>query len=92
MAAASDPAIIEEARESGETIVTHDLDYGHLPAFSGASSPSVIILRVRDTSLENLFRRIATALPEAEEALSAGAVVIIEDAALRIRRLPIHGT
>jgi len=32
---ANDVAIIEEARAKSEVIVTHDLDYGHLLAFSG---------------------------------------------------------
>jgi len=43
MARARDSAIVEKARESGEVIVTHDLDYGYLLAFSGQQSPSVII-------------------------------------------------
>lgn len=33
---ATDAEIVEVAREADETIVTHDLDFGHLLALSGA--------------------------------------------------------
>jgi predicted nuclease of predicted toxin-antitoxin system len=89
LARASDAAIIEEARANNEVVVTHDLDYGQLLAFSGRSSPSVIILRVRDTSPENLYHRITAGWGRIEGPLRDGAVIVIEDAALRIRALPI---
>lgn len=38
-----------EAGRNSETILTHDLDYGHLLAFSGETAPSVIIFRLRIT-------------------------------------------
>jgi predicted nuclease of predicted toxin-antitoxin system len=37
---AEDWEIIEEARRQGEIILTHDLDYGRLLAFTRQSSPS----------------------------------------------------
>ena len=89
MAQASDVAIIEEARANKEIIVTHDLDYGHLLAFSGEPEPSVIIFRLRNTHPDNLFTRIMSAWPEIEKPLLEGAIVVLEDAALRIRKLPI---
>jgi len=92
MAQASDVAIMEEARKQGEVMVTHDLDYSHLLAFSGAAAPSVIVFPVRNTDPENLFFRVMGDWSEFEEALSEGAVVVLEDAALRIRRLPLTET
>lgn len=89
MAQAGDVAIMEEARGGKEVIVTHDLDYSHLLAFSGQPTPSVIILRLRNTRPDNLFARIMSAWPEIEKPLLEGAIVTLEDAALRIRRLPI---
>jgi len=44
---AKDVEIVAEAKRTGEVIITHDLDYGHLLAFSGEKAPSVIILRLR---------------------------------------------
>lgn len=86
---ASDLAIVQEARTNREIIVTHDLDYGQLLAFSGEPGPSVVIFRLRDTRPDNLFARICDVWPQIKGPLTAGAVVLLEDAALRIRRLPI---
>jgi predicted nuclease of predicted toxin-antitoxin system len=89
MAQASDFAITEEARANGEVILTHDLDYGCLLAFSGEPAPSAIIFRLRDTHPNNLFARLMGTWHEIEKPLLEGAIVVMEDAALRIRRLPI---
>ena len=53
----SDNTIVENAKTSNEIIITHDLDYGHLLAFSGDSKPSVIIFRLGNCSIENLYYR-----------------------------------
>ena len=86
---ASDSAILRVAREAGEVVVTHDLDFGQLLAFTGDSHPSVIIFRLRTTQVQRLADRFITALPEVEAALQDGALVILEEAGLRVRRLPI---
>ncbi len=86
---ADDSAIVAVARTNGEVIVTHDLDYGHLLAFSGESTPSVIIFRLRKTHPDNLFARLMNVWAQVESPLKAGAIVILEDSALRIRPLPI---
>jgi predicted nuclease of predicted toxin-antitoxin system len=86
---ADDPEIIREAKTAGEIIVTHDLDYGHLLAFSGEASPSVIVLRARNTHPEALFRRLTACSADIDEPLRRGAIVTVEDAAVRIRLLPI---
>lgn len=86
---ASDVAIIEEAKANHEVIVTHDLDYGHLLAFSGAPYPSVIIFRLRNTHPDNLYARLLNIWHEVERPLQEGAIVILEDATLRVRKLPI---
>ena len=89
LARADDTAILETARANQEAIITHDLDYGHLLAFSGEPSPSVIIYRLRNTHPDNLFARIKEVWPEIEQPLSQGAIITLEDATLRIRRVPI---
>jgi predicted nuclease of predicted toxin-antitoxin system len=89
LAQASDREIMVEAERHKEVILTHDLDYGHLLAFSGNTAPSVIIFRLRDSHPERLLVRMTTAWSEIEKPLQEGAIVILEDAALRIRRLPV---
>lgn len=89
MARASDSEIVSVAKVNQEIIVTHDLDYGNLLAFSGESSPSVIIFRTKNTHPSNLFNHLTKRWTEIEQSLLNGAIVVIEDGTLRIRKLPI---
>ena len=89
MAHASDATIVAEAKSRGECVITHDLDYGQLPAFSGDSAPSVLIFRLRRADTKLMHERMTAAWGDIEEGLTSGAVVVIEEAATRIRRLPI---
>ena len=86
---ADDAAILAEALRQGEVVLTHDLDYGRLHSFLGASGPSVVILRTRNSSAPHLQSRLAAEWERIEAPLAAGAVVVIEDRVTRIRRLPI---
>ena len=89
LARALDEEIVEHARARGEVIVTNDLDYGRILAFSGASGPSVVTLRLRDTHPERLFARLQQVLPALEERLAAGCVATVEDSTVRVRVLPV---
>jgi predicted nuclease of predicted toxin-antitoxin system len=89
LARAEDSVIVAEARRAQETVLTHDLDYGNLLAFSGEASPSVVIYRLANTLTSNLLQRLVAAWSQIESPLQEGAIVVIEDASVRIRRLPI---
>ena len=90
MSRAKDVEIVTEAKRTGETILTHDLDYGHLLAFSGESAPSVIILRLRNLQAGEIISRLDSVWSEIESPLRQGAIVSISDKSLRIRNLPIE--
>jgi len=85
---AEDWEIIEEARRQGEIILTHDLDYGGLLAFTRQSSPSIIIFRIRRSQPDQTFQKLIDILPQVEEYLRIGSIVIVEDQIIRIRKLP----
>jgi predicted nuclease of predicted toxin-antitoxin system len=87
---ASDWVVLEEAAREGEVVLTHDLDYGHLLAFSGASKPSVVIIRLSRPTPRNIFERLMVVWAMIERPLMEGAIVALEDATVRIRRLPIR--
>jgi predicted nuclease of predicted toxin-antitoxin system len=87
----SDPVPLEEAERAGEVIVTHDLDYGTVLAFTGKAGPSVIILRLRDVDPEWMLRQIVRAWPQIAPALQRGAIAVLEDCSARIRELPVSG-
>lgn len=88
---AADRVILEAARTKGQVVLTHDLDFGGLMAFSGDAQPSVVIFRCRNNLAKALFERMIRNWEELEPALERGAIVLIEDAAVRIRRLPVGG-
>lgn len=90
LAGVADEQVVAEARRARETILTHDLDYGAILAFSGEDAPSVIIVRLTNTHPDRLLSRLTTVLPDVEQALAHGAIVSLEDAAVRVRRLPIE--
>ncbi len=90
MSRAKDIDIVAEARRTGEVIMTHDLDYGHLLAFSGDHAPSVIILRFRNLREEEILSRLDAVWGEIEPPLREGAIVSISDKSVRIRSLPIE--
>ena len=87
---ASDSHIIGVARETGETILTHDVDYGGLLAFLGSSAPSVVIFRIRKINAASLASAMLAAWDRISNALDEGAVVTIDDSAVRVRHLPIR--
>jgi predicted nuclease of predicted toxin-antitoxin system len=59
-------------------------------AFSGASGPSVVIIRLRNAAPTHVAAQILESWKQIENALQDGAIVTLEDATLRIRRLPIE--
>ena len=89
MATASDGDILEKARSEDRAVVTLDADFHALVAVSGASSPSVIRLRVEGLRGEKLVSLLLLAIGECGEDLEAGALVTVQERRLRIRRLPL---
>lgn len=87
---APDQEIIKAAREIGAVLLTHDLDFGRLLAFSGANKPSVIIFRGIDNHPQVLFHQLQRRWEDLVEPLAVGAIVILESEALRVRPLPIE--
>ena len=90
MSRATDTEIVSEARRANEVIITHDLDYGHLLAFSGDTAPSVVILRLRNLHSDFVASKMDAAWGEMESHLASGAIVSLSDKNLRIRNLPIE--
>ena len=89
---ASDDALLTYAAHDGRVIVSADADFPMLLAHSGASSPSVILLRSSDklTPVQQALL-IQANLQAADADLTAGAVLSLRRGRLRIRRLPLPG-
>ena len=87
---APDEAIMAWAREKGQIIFTHDLDFGVLLALTQAESPSVIQVRTQDVFPEVLGKRLVKVLQEHESVLEKGALVTVDEGKERVRVLPFR--
>jgi predicted nuclease of predicted toxin-antitoxin system len=86
---AADIEILRLARAEGFIVITQDLDFSSLLASQGETRPSLISIRLRHNRPENIANRLAKILPVTETDLTAGAIVTIEDATIRVRFLPL---
>lgn len=77
------------AEADARCLVTADLDFAQLLAVSKLVRPSVVILRLRDPRPDRLRKRLVTALRAAEAVLDEGAIVMVDEGSIRVRRLPV---
>ena len=86
---ASDQEILDLARGDDRTVITQDLDFSALLALGKFSRPSLISIRMSVSDPETISRKLLKVLPEMEKVLQEGCAITIEDAAVRVRKLPI---
>jgi predicted nuclease of predicted toxin-antitoxin system len=90
MQAASDEAIFDRAAEQDRVVVSADTDFGTLLAARKQTNPSVILFRHgsqhRPSDQTALLR---ANLPQLEQALQAGSIIVITPDRIRIRALPL---
>ena len=84
-----DAEVMEAAQAGTRVLVSADTDFGELLAMSGDRLPSVILLR-RSHDANDQSRSILAALPDVEESLVAGAIVVITNDRIRVRDLPVE--
>ena len=86
---ASDDEIVAKGIEDRRVVLTQDLDFSQIVALSGRSEPSVVSLRLSDSSVDNINRRLEAVLPALEEDVIAGVIATVEDFRVRTRSLPV---
>jgi predicted nuclease of predicted toxin-antitoxin system len=86
-----DPDIFAKAVAEGRVLLTCDLDFAEIVALSGNRTVSVVLFRLASMRPHRVIERLSRVLMESSPALSAGAVVVVEEARHRVRRLPIEG-
>jgi predicted nuclease of predicted toxin-antitoxin system len=87
---AEDTAILSRARTEDRVVVTLDADFHGLLAHSGATSPSVIRIRIEGLRADPLARLLQAVCAQTQEDLSHGAVVTVQSGRVRVRRLPLE--
>lgn len=86
---APDLEIMSYAKDNGCTILTRDLDFGDILAYSKASAPSVIQIRAGDARPEQLLGTVCNALKRLTGEIERGALVTIDIKKTRIHILPL---
>jgi predicted nuclease of predicted toxin-antitoxin system len=86
---ASDSELVARARAESRILLTFDLDFGEILALGVLRDPSAVIFRLADERADSVNRRLEAVLSEQAAVLASGALVLIEDARYRVRRLPI---
>jgi predicted nuclease of predicted toxin-antitoxin system len=86
---AEDETIMAWAVANGHVVFTHDLDFGTTLALTHAGGPSVIQVRGQRVLPEHVGTLVLAALRQYEPELSAGALVVVEQAKSRVRVLPL---
>jgi predicted nuclease of predicted toxin-antitoxin system len=87
---ASDAAILAWTLAHDHVLVTHDLDFGAILAASGASAPSVILLRAQDVMPTALAPALVAVLARHTEAIAEGALIVLDEVRARVRVLPLR--
>ena len=90
MQAAPDEAVMELAADRGLVLISADTDFGRLLQLSQASGPSVVLVRTAGSRRPPAQTKLLLDnLPEVEDDLIRGALVVFEDTRVRIRDLPL---
>lgn len=88
-ATASDATIMRFAVAHDWIVMTHDLDFGAIPAATQDQAPSVVQVRADNLDPDVIGERIVRALRQMRAELAQGALLSVDTARDRLRMLPL---
>ncbi len=87
---ADDDVLLDMARDEQRIVISGDTDFGALLALARQKSPSVILFRSRHhRTAEQQAGVILEHINDLADDLTNGAVAVITDERIRVRRLPL---
>jgi len=89
LSTSKDREIIDYAAKSSMTLITMDLDVGRIIALIEGRKPSVILLRLRKPTVENINKKLSYTLHKTMDKLERGIIVVVEEQRIRVRELPL---
>ena len=88
-ATASDEEIMAWALSEDAAVLTQDLDFSAILAYTRNSKPSVIQVRADDLNPDRIGVHVVSAINQTKNELKAGAIVSVDPANARLRLLPL---
>ena len=88
-ATAPDAEIMRYARENKYVVVSHDLDFSAILAFTHDHGPSVVQVRTQDVLSAAFVRLLQAAIKQFASELANGAILVIDADTARARILPL---
>lgn len=90
MAGSTDEEVIAQAATLGRVLISADTDFGALLARTHTTEPSFILIRrASNRRAEEQSRLLTDNLELVADDLAVGAIVVLGEDVIRIRRLPI---
>lgn len=86
---AEDAVLLAWARSNQSVLLTCDLDFGAILAASGASGPSVVVIRGRDVLPESMAASVSAVVRDLHDELYRGALGSLDADQARVRILPL---
>lgn len=91
LAMAEDSVVMQRALDEQRVLISADTDFGTLLASTGPPQPSLLLLRLRSPRpAAALAAMLLANLDAVADDLEAGAIVVLEDERVRVRRLPLR--
>lgn len=80
--------IFAKAARENRAVLTFDLDFGEIVAQAHGQTIGVVLFRLNNTVTPFVIQRLSSVLSDASDALTKGAIVVVEDSRHRVRRFP----
>ena len=87
---ARDEDIMAWAIAADAVVLTHDLDFSAILAFSKNTKPSVVQVRAVDLNPDRIGAQVVAAIQQTQAELIAGAIVSVDPVHARLRLLPLQ--